>query len=208
MFIYNLLVCAELYEDSSYNGWVEKVEVTSKGNLGHRNDMVSSIKVMSGCTLKAYRDLHLQGLMFTATNDMRSLGSNNDLMSSYSCSCSKGKLFVPIATKGFKMVVLSQVRWLKNYCYSLSLDRTWSRLDNVAIAEGRSVGGAGAGYSLEECKELCTTNPNCNSFAFSAGASGKGACWLKDKCIVDSEPTKNSAFKTYYKNCIGKFNRI
>ena len=76
----------------------------------------------------------------------------------------------------------------------------WQVLDNVAISEGNSVGDHAYGKTLEECKELCDKNRNCKSLAFSPW----GACHLKDKCIVPSEPQKNNGYKTHYKDCIGK----
>ena len=72
---------------------MENVRETENGNIQHKNDKVSSVKVKDGCTLKAYRHTHQQDLLFTATSDMSYVGhDNNDHMSSFSCSCGKFNL--------------------------------------------------------------------------------------------------------------------
>ena len=86
-------MCAQLYEHDRYNGWVENVGETENGQLLHRNDMVSSVKVRPGCTLNAYRHINPEDHLFTATDDMNYVGHpNNDHMTSFSCSCGKLKL--------------------------------------------------------------------------------------------------------------------
>ena len=76
-------------------------------------------------------------------------------------------------------------------------DNSWISLGNVANAEGNSVGDS-YGKTLDECKELCDLNTNCNSFVFATN----GACHQKDKCIKPSEPTKIvSGYTTYFKYC-------
>ena len=76
-------------------------------------------------------------------------------------------------------------------------DNSWISLGNVANAEGNSVGDSN-GKTLDECKELCDLNTNCNSFVFATN----GACHQKDKCIKPSEPTKIvSGYTTYFKYC-------
>ena len=86
-------VCAQLYEHDRYNGWVENVGETENGQILHRNDMVSSVKVRPGCTLNAYRHINLEDHLFTATGDMNYVGHpNNDHMTSFTCSCGKLKL--------------------------------------------------------------------------------------------------------------------
>ena len=90
------LVCAHLYEHDRYNGWVEHVKETNNGHILHKNDMVSSVKVMAGCVLKAYRHINLQDPLFTATSDMNYVGHpNNDEMTSYSCNCGKVMFSAP-----------------------------------------------------------------------------------------------------------------
>ena len=67
---------------------------TENGNILHRNDMVSSVKIRPGCTLHAYRHINLEELLFSATSDMNYVGHpNNDHMTSFSCSCGKFNFF-------------------------------------------------------------------------------------------------------------------
>ena len=75
---------------------------------------------------------------------------------------------------------------------------SWLSLGNVADSEGNSVGDS-YGKTLDQCKELCDLNTNCNSFAFAEHA---GACHQKDRCISVNEPTKVlSGYLTYFKVC-------
>ena len=82
------------------------------------------------------------------------------------------------------------------YC----LDDNWLDLGKNLVAkfEGKEVGES-TGTTLEKCKELCNLNPECNSFAFGGE---NNACYLKHKCIVQSELTEaKDGFTTYYKIC-------
>ena len=73
-------------------------------------------------------------------------------------------------------------------------------LNNVAVVEGNSSGDY-SGKTLDQCKELCDSVQNCNSFAFGTN----GACHLKDKCVSLSEETKVVVgYLTYFKICQGK----
>jgi len=75
-------------------------------------------------------------------------------------------------------------------------DQSWVNLGKVADSEGSSVGDS-YGKTLDQCKELCDLNPNCNSFVFAAHA---GACHQKDKHVRPDEPTKIvSGYLTYFK---------
>ena len=77
-------------------------------------------------------------------------------------------------------------------------DQSWINLGNVAYSEGNSVGDT-LGTTLDQCKELCDLNTNCNSFAFAAHT---GACHQKDKCITPNEQTKiGGGYFTYFKHC-------
>ena len=114
----NYLVCAKLYEHDQYNGWVEAVKETSNGHVLHRNrnDKVSSVKVTPGCTLKAYRHINLESLLFTATSDMNYVGhQNNDHMTSFSCTCGKFRFFgYKICNKfGISKILDMKINYLK-----------------------------------------------------------------------------------------------
>ena len=78
--------------------------------------------------------------------------------------------------------------------------KSYHSLNNVAVDEGNSLGDY-SGKTLDQCKDLCDSAQNCNSFAFGTN----GACHLKDKCISQSEKTKVVAgYLTYFKICKGK----
>ena len=79
--------CASLYEHHNYGGWEEDVK-EGQGDILHKNDLVSSLKVKQGCTLEAYRDIGYQDMMFSVTEDVNGLHhEDNDHMTSYRCYC-------------------------------------------------------------------------------------------------------------------------
>ena len=79
--------CASLYEHKNFGGWKEDVDM-GEGNILHRNDHVSSVKVRQGCTLNAYRHINFKDMMFTVTEDVTRLHhEDNDHMTSYRCYC-------------------------------------------------------------------------------------------------------------------------
>ena len=81
------------------------------------------------------------------------------------------------------------------------LDDDWLNLGKVAKYEGNTT-DVHYNTPLDQCKEKCNLNPNCKSFAFAEKLDG-GRCYLKDKCIVPNEPTKDEPpeFITYFKIC-------
>ena len=79
-------ICATLYEHVNYGGWAKDVIVGS-GKIEDRNDRASSVKVTKGCEFEAYKDFNLHSFMFRTTKDMKYLGSYNDKLSMYKCSC-------------------------------------------------------------------------------------------------------------------------
>eukprot|EP00931_Biecheleriopsis_adriatica_P001087 TRINITY_DN101296_c0_g1_i1.p1 TRINITY_DN101296_c0_g1~~TRINITY_DN101296_c0_g1_i1.p1 ORF type:complete len:261 (+),score=21.43 TRINITY_DN101296_c0_g1_i1:72-785(+) len=60
------------------------------------------------------------------------------------------------------------------------------------------------GLSAEQCEERCDNRSLCNSFTYCSG-NGWSGCYLKEACIVESEPLVNetnwNGCVTYYKNC-------
>ena len=72
----------------------------------------------------------------------------------------------------------------------------------VVIDEGNDVASF-SGKSLKECKRACTDNKLCHSFAFvPAPDQDNKNCYLKDKKLRGSEPTKYSKdWMTYYDSC-------
>ena len=87
-------VCAILYGDSNYEGWIYKVsEVESENIISKYNNDSSSIKIRNGCTFKGYRYPNQGELMFSATDDVENLGNFDEEISSYSCKCIPSKDF-------------------------------------------------------------------------------------------------------------------
>ena len=82
------------------------------------------------------------------------------------------------------------------------VDGVWLNLGNVSNPEGECADPECKCHdkNLEECKVMCSLNPNCNSFSFSELGS---KCCLKDICIFPSHPTKpvGPDYTTYYKDC-------
>ena len=54
--------------------------------------------------------------------------------------------------------------------------------------------------TLQECKDSCTADLQCKSFAYSPSSR---KCCMKKKCASESEPTKTSKWTTYYQPCDG-----
>ena len=64
--------------------------------------------------------------------------------------------------------------------------------------EGNDVGSQ-FGKSLDECKARCSGTNKCGSFAYCPGNKG---CYLKDKKLTGSEPTRShNDCTTYYRTC-------
>lgn len=81
---------------------------------------------------------------------------------------------------------------LINVCVGAYL---WNHLlGGVAKDEGLSLESPSQKCDLQCCQNACDTSINCNSFAHT-----RNTCFLKDKCVVPSEQTKSSAYKTYYR---------
>ena len=84
------------------------------------------------------------------------------------------------------------------------LGQAWYKLNNVAEDEGIPIGDVYDKISLEQCKQLCRSKPQCRSFAF-----GQNECFLKEKCIEASEPQKVvSGYQTYYTPCEGNISNF
>ena len=95
--------------------------------------------------------------------------------------------------------------WFFAIFYLFSFSNIWNSglgcswhmlpLNNVAKSEGNSVGDY-SGKKLEQCKDLCTLNPECKSFSFRTDG---GQCGLKDKFIDRTTVTKYiRGYDTYY----------
>ena len=72
----------------------------------------------------------------------------------------------------------------------------------VAKEEGKTiVKGSLQEVSLQDCKDNCRSNSECNSFAFCIGETGSN-CYLKDKLLFGTEPKKHHDYcTTYYPTC-------
>ena len=97
------------------------------------------------------------------------------------------------------------IQLILSYDYFLSLNIylvaiTWNHLNYVASYQGSAL-GTYRSQTLDDCKNLCNQNTDCNSFAF---ATSNGDCLLKDRCVTASTQTSwNQYYKTYYKDCNG-----
>ena len=73
----------------------------------------------------------------------------------------------------------------------------------LAADDGETIDGnwgGATGKSLDECKLWCAETDGCNSITWRKG----GDCWLKNKCLTPSEPSKTSpsgGFMSYYMPC-------
>ena len=66
--------------------------------------------------------------------------------------------------------------------------------------EGVEIKGVPSGKSLEQCKTWCDETNGCNSIAWAVN----GGCYLKKKCLTESDPSKSIyEYKSYYKPCQG-----
>ena len=80
---------------------------------------------------------------------------------------------------------------------------SYKRLDTLAKAEGNLIRkfGSHGQKSLEECQAECDRIEGCNSI----GVCPRDGCYLYDKKITPSEPTKtNVDCYTSYKSCSSK----
>jgi len=73
---------------------------------------------------------------------------------------------------------------------------------NLVVEEGNEIGAQIYTRSAEECKSSCSDTARCKSFAICPQWNG---CWMKDRGLVGSEPTRTLGdCKTYYKtSCNG-----
>ena len=75
----------------------------------------------------------------------------------------------------------------------------WYNLGNVSDPEGPGIGNC-YNTTLDKCKDKCSLNSNCNSFAFSERSTI--ACCLKENCVSQNQKTKPvEGYVTYFKDC-------
>ena len=88
--------------------------------------------------------------------------------------------------------------WVSSVSVSVCSASEWLQLSTTGVAadEGAAVGSPVTSFcDLDCCKQQCDLTLECNSFAHM-----KGACYLKDKCIVaESTAVIRSAYRTYYR---------
>ena len=85
--------CAKLYEDSNFLGW-EITIFEGATNLGlDHDDLVSSVKINSGCALTLYDHLYQNGFLDTLTTDDTFIEAYNDQVSSVWCTCTSGNTY-------------------------------------------------------------------------------------------------------------------
>eukprot|EP00931_Biecheleriopsis_adriatica_P034476 TRINITY_DN198_c0_g1_i11.p1 TRINITY_DN198_c0_g1~~TRINITY_DN198_c0_g1_i11.p1 ORF type:complete len:1626 (-),score=281.10 TRINITY_DN198_c0_g1_i11:41-4918(-) len=81
---------------------------------------------------------------------------------------------------------------------SMNAGICYGNLSAVAVDEGGGIGDKIDTLSLEECQRACTNDNQCQSAAYCPHFEG---CWLKDKILVGSEPTRDFYdCKTIYKS--------
>jgi len=76
-------------------------------------------------------------------------------------------------------------------------DGQYTHLEQVVEDEGAGVGSTVYTNSAEECQRRCDETGGCESFTICPGWY---KCWMKDRSLTGSEPTKQTAdCRTYYK---------
>ena len=84
--------CAKLYQDWNFLGLeVSIFEGATNLGLDHDDD-VSSIKINSGCELKLYQHINVDGYLDTLTTDDTFISAYNDQVSSARCTCTSGNI--------------------------------------------------------------------------------------------------------------------
>ena len=79
--------CAKLYQDWNFLG-LEVSIFEGATNLGlDHDDLVSSVKINSGCALTLYDHLYQNGFLDTLTTDDTFIEAYNDQVSSVWCTC-------------------------------------------------------------------------------------------------------------------------
>ena len=82
--------CAKLYRHGVYVDLIDELATSGYVALDefNKND-VSSLKINTGCTFKAFHNDNQEDLLFTTPSDIERLGplGYNDQMTGYSCSC-------------------------------------------------------------------------------------------------------------------------
>jgi len=81
--------------------------------------------------------------------------------------------------------------------FDKSTSAQYTSLGGTAVNEGSGVGSAKYGCDLSCCKAHCTSQPRCNSFAWSAKYA---SCFLKDAILQVGSPAHRGTFTTYIKN--------
>ena len=80
--------CAKIYPHSYHDGWEQVIPETNMLDLiGNDNNVVSSVRVYPGCTLKLFNEHNNVGLLDSLTADVSFLSAYNDQVSSLSCTC-------------------------------------------------------------------------------------------------------------------------
>ena len=89
-------ICGWVYTDAWYRGlkgWAQESEPhpVMSGNLNNKfNNKISSLKVANGCEMHLFRNFNHEGTHVTYSRNKPWVGwSNNDVFSSYMCTCSK-----------------------------------------------------------------------------------------------------------------------
>ena len=85
-------ICAVLYWDKNYKGDQLPIPEGSHSNIKNTaynkwNDKISSIKVRSGCRLKAYENDSWEKYMWEETGSWNGSGYGNDKITGWKCSC-------------------------------------------------------------------------------------------------------------------------
>ena len=79
--------CAKIYADYQHDAWEQVIPETNMLDLiANDNNVVSSVRVYPGCTLKLFDEHNNVGLLDSFTTDVDFLGYN-DQASSLSCTC-------------------------------------------------------------------------------------------------------------------------
>ena len=77
--------CDKIYPNSNYGGWEQVITGTNMLEMiGNDNNVVSSVRVHPGCTLKLFNEHNNVGLLDSLTTDV---SFYNDQVSSLSCTC-------------------------------------------------------------------------------------------------------------------------
>ena len=87
--------CAKIYPHSYRDGWEQVIPETNMLDLiGDDNNVVSSVRVYPGCSLKLFKEHNNVGLLNSFSTDIDFLLGYNDQASSLSCNC-QGMITTP-----------------------------------------------------------------------------------------------------------------